>query len=183
MPKQTHHFDAPSEFGAENQRASPSKQRSAGIRTEKRAKRQSFGYFLFISAPGRGKGVRRGRPGRGGGGFGFLLKNPGGGGSQEGVGGGEGVGRVFAGKCPLRSLKTKFLGRIFLGHQGPRRRDIPDPCPGTSPGKSSCKVPLSVVLDRDWPGCPAIWVGTSRHLGAHLGLSWIIDLLNYNGPF
>ena len=24
------------------------------------------------------------------------------------------------------SLKIKLLGRIFLGHQGPRRRDIPD---------------------------------------------------------
>ena len=24
------------------------------------------------------------------------------------------------------SLKVKFLGRIFLGHKGPRRRDIPD---------------------------------------------------------
>ena len=28
---------------------------------------------------------------------------------------------------------------------------------------------LSVVLGREWPGCPAIWVGTSRDLGAHLG--------------
>ena len=29
------------------------------------------------------------------------------------------------------SLKIKFLGGIFLGHQVPRCRDIPDPCPGT----------------------------------------------------
>ena len=30
--------------------------------------------------------------------------------------------------CQVRknSLNIKFLGRIFLGHPGPRRRDIPD---------------------------------------------------------
>ena len=51
--------------------------------------------FDFFSPPGRG----RGSPGREGGeGVGFLLKLPGGGGfSQEGVGGGEGAGRVSAG--------------------------------------------------------------------------------------
>ena len=26
-----------------------------------------------------------------------------------------------------------------------------------------------MALDREWPGCPTIWVGTSRDLGAHLG--------------
>ena len=50
------------------------------------------------------------------------------------------------------SLNIKFLGRIFLflGHQGPRRRDIPD--------KNFRQV------DREWPGRPGIWVGTSRIL-------------------
>ena len=43
--------------------------------------------------------------------------------------------------------------RIFLGHQGPR--DIPD------------KNFLQVAFfwcgpDREWPGCPGIWVGTSQ---------------------
>ena len=59
-------------------------------------------------------------------------------------------------------LKIKFLGGTSLGHQGPTRRDIPDPGPGMSRAKTLCKEPSSVVLDREWPGCPAIWVGTSR---------------------
>ena len=37
-------------------------------------------------------------------------------------------------------------------------RDIP----GISRTKTLCKWPFSVVLDREWPGCPGIWVGTSR---------------------
>ena len=60
------------------------------------------------------------------------------------------------------SLKVEFLGRIFLGYQGPTRRDIPDPGPGISRTKTLRKVPVSVVLDTEWPGCPAIWVGTCR---------------------
>ena len=48
---------------------------------------------------------------------------------------------------------TKFVGGIFLGHQGPKHRDIPD--------KNFMQVALR-VLDREWPGCPGIWVGTSR---------------------
>ena len=55
------------------------------------------------------------------------------------------------------SLKLKFLGRIFLGHQGPTRRDIPGPGPGMSRTKTLCKMPFSVVFDRD-----AIWVSMSR---------------------
>ena len=43
---------------------------------------------------------------------------------------------------------------MFLGHPGSRRRDIPD--------KNLLQWPFSVVLDREWPGCPGIWVGTSR---------------------
>ena len=31
-----------------------------------------------------------------------------------------------ASKKGKNSLKIEFLGRIFLGHQGPRRRDVPD---------------------------------------------------------
>ena len=58
---------------------------------------------------------------------------------------------------------------MFIGHQGPRCRDIPDPGPGMSRTKTLCKAPFSVVFDREWPGCPAIWVGTSQDLGAHLG--------------
>ena len=58
------------------------------------------------------------------------------------------------------SLKIKFWGRIFLQHEGPTRRDIPDP----GPVKAWCKVPFSVVLDREWSGCSAIWVTTSREL-------------------
>ena len=69
-------------------------------------------------------------------------------------------------KNPIRteknSLKIKFLGGIFLGHHGPTGRDITDPGPGMSWTKTLCKAPFSVVLAREWPGCPAIWVGTSR---------------------
>ena len=68
---------------------------------------------------------------------------------------------VFNNQDGKSSLKLKFLGRIFLGHQGPRRPDIPDPDPGMSRTKTLCKVPFPVV-DRAWQGCPAIWVGTSR---------------------
>ena len=52
------------------------------------------------------------------------------------------------------SLNIKFLGGIFLGHPGPRRRDIPE--------KTLCFRPFSVVFDKEWLGCPGIWVGTSR---------------------
>ena len=51
------------------------------------------------------------------------------------------------------SLNIKFLAGIFLGYPGPRRRDIP--------AKTLCKWPFSVVWDREWSGCPGIWVGTS----------------------
>ena len=40
------------------------------------------------------------------------------------------------------SLKIRFLGRIFLGHQGPSCRDIPDPGPGMSQTKTLCKAPF-----------------------------------------
>ena len=55
---------------------------------------------------------------------------------------------------PESSLNTKFLGGRFLGHQGPRRWDILD--------KNFMQVAFFCCLDREWPGCPRIWVGTSR---------------------
>ena len=42
------------------------------------------------------------------------------------------------------SLNIKFLGGIFLGHPGPRRRDIPD--------KNFMQV--ASFLDSEGPGCP-----------------------------
>ena len=48
------------------------------------------------------------------------------------------------------SLNIKFLGRIFLGHPGPRRRDIPD------------KNFMQVAFFCCFRQCPGIWVGTSR---------------------
>ena len=85
------------------------------------------------------------------------------------------------------SPKIKLLCRIVLGHQGPRRRDIPDPGPGMSWTRTLCKAPfsgaLSVVLDRKWPGCPAIWVGTSRDLGLPTwGLSLVANSLAAKYP-
>ena len=51
-------------------------------------------------------------------------------------------------------MKIEFWGRIF--------RDIRDPDVGISQKKTLCKWPFYVVLNREWPGCPGIWVGTSR---------------------
>ena len=56
------------------------------------------------------------------------------------------------------SLKIKSLGRRFLGHQG---RDIPDPDPGMSWTKMFARH-LFLLLDREWPGCPAISARMSR---------------------
>ena len=42
--------------------------------------------------------------------------------------------------------KIQFLGWIFLGHQGSRRRDIPEPGRGMSRTKTLCKAHFSVVL-------------------------------------
>ena len=58
-------------------------------------------------------------------------------------------------------LKIKFLGGIFWGHQGPTRRDIPEPGPGPSRTETFCKVLFfSVAIDRQWPVCPAVCAGT-----------------------
>ena len=40
---------------------------------------------------------------------------------------------------------------------------------GMSRTKTFGKAPFCVVLDREWPGCPTIWVGTSRNSGFSLG--------------
>ena len=56
--------------------------------------------------------------------------------------------------------KIKFLGIMLLGHQGPKRRDIPDPGPGMSWTTTLCRAPFSIISD-----------GVSRDLGAHLGRS------------
>ena len=68
------------------------------------------------------------------------------------------------------SLKIKFLVRIFLGHHQ------------TSgyPGQNFMQLAFSVVSDREWPGCPGIWVGSqiwknSMHL-AHRNRSDFCDL-------
>ena len=47
-------------------------------------------------------------------------------------------------ECKKDSQTIEHLNRTFLGHQGPRRRDIHDPNPG----------PLSVAFDKEWPGRP-----------------------------
>ena len=52
------------------------------------------------------------------------------------------------------SLKIKFLGRIFLGHQGPRCRDIPD--------KNFMQVALCCCFRQGVEGMSRDWGGTSR---------------------
>ena len=52
------------------------------------------------------------------------------------------------------SQKMKFLGRIFMGQQGPTHWDISDPGPGMSLTKTLCKARFSVVLDSESPGTP-----------------------------
>ena len=70
---------------------------------------------------------------------------------------------------------------MFLARQGRTLRGIPRPGPGTSWTETLCKVPLSVVLDREWPGCPEIWVGTSRDqkdsMQENFGLSFVPSIL------
>ena len=41
-----------------------------------------------------------------------------------------------------KQSEDKVLGRIFPGHHGPTRRDIPDPGPGMSWTKTLCKAPF-----------------------------------------
>ena len=58
------------------------------------------------------------------------------------------------GQVRKNSLNIKFWAGYFW--------DIPDPDVGIPRTKTLCRWPFSVVLDREWPGCPGIWVGTSR---------------------
>ena len=51
--------------------------------------------------------------------------------------------------------KHKVLGRDIPGTSGSQTSGYP----GT---ETLCKWPFAVVLDREWPGCPGICVGTSR---------------------
>ena len=62
-------------------------------------------------------------------------------------------------ECDGTIRKKKNLNIEFLGGSS---WDIRDPDVGISRTKTLCKWPFSVVLDREWPGCPGIWVGTSR---------------------
>ena len=67
------------------------------------------------------------------------------------------------------SLKIKSFGQTIPGTSGTQIVwDILDPGRGISRKETLCKAPLSIVLAREWPRCPAIWVETSRDL-LHLG--------------
>ena len=55
------------------------------------------------------------------------------------------------------SLKIAFLGRIFLGHQGSRCQDIPDPGCGKSRTKTLCARLLFLLFEG--------MAGMSRDLG------------------
>ena len=52
--------------------------------------------------------------------------------------------------------KEKFFGQGIPGSW-----DVRDPHVGIARANALCKWPSSVVLDREWPGCPGIWVGAS----------------------
>ena len=44
---------------------------------------------------------------------------------------------------PEKQPKDRVLGRMFLGHQGPRRWNMPDPSPGMSRTRALCEVLFS----------------------------------------
>ena len=56
------------------------------------------------------------------------------------------------------SQKIKFLGGIVPGHQGPTRGISMTLALGC-PGQKTLWAPFSVILDTEWPGRPAFWVG------------------------
>ena len=56
---------------------------------------------------------------------------------------------------PKKQPKHKVFGRDIPGTSGTQTSGYPGQ-------KTLCKWPFSVVFDREWPGCPGIWVGTSR---------------------
>ena len=51
--------------------------------------------------------------------------------------------------------KHKVFGRDIPGTSGTQTSGYPGQ-------KLYASGPFTVVLDREWPGCPGIWVGTSR---------------------
>ena len=55
--------------------------------------------------------------------------------------------------------KDKVLGLDIPETSGTQTSGYPWSGPGMSRTKTLSKAPLSVILDREWPGCPAIWVG------------------------
>ena len=62
----------------------------------------------------------------------------------------------------FNSLKRKCFGRDIPGTSRTHTPGYPRAQPWMSRQRLLRKVPSSFVLDRSWPGCPAIWVGTSR---------------------
>ena len=56
---------------------------------------------------------------------------------------------------PKKQPKHKVLGRDIPGTSGTQTSGYPGQ-------KLYVSGLFSVVLDREWPGCPGIWVGTSR---------------------
>ena len=60
-----------------------------------------------------------------------------------------------------RQPKDKVWGQDDLGTSGTHTSGYPWPWPCDDPKKKFMQGAFSVVLDR--PGCPAIWVQTSRH--------------------
>ena len=66
--------------------------------------------------------------------------------------GGGVIAGDFVGK--EKQTKNKVFGWVAW--------DIRDPDVRISRTKTLCKWPFSVVLDREWPGSPGIWVGTSQ---------------------
>ena len=66
-------------------------------------------------------------------------------------------GRIIASQFQVRKKQPKYkvFGRDIPGTSGTLTSGYPRQ-------KTLCKWPFSVVLDTEWPGCPGIWVGTSR---------------------
>ena len=74
----------------------------------------------------------------------------------------------------MENFGLKGFGLIFRSLSGPKKqpkhkvfgRDIPGISETQTSGYPGQKLYasglFSVVLDREWPGCPRIWVGTSR---------------------
>ena len=66
---------------------------------------------------------------------------------------------------PPKSQKIELLGGIVLGHQGPRRRDIPDHVPD----KNFAQGALLCCFRHGMAGTSRDLGRTSWDLGAHLG--------------